>query len=122
MTKVLVVDDATTVRLFMKTIYRSAGVEVAEARDGQEGLEMALSGLSDLAFVDINMPVLDGYEFVRRLREQECGRTLPVVMCSTESKIEDETRAYEAGANYYVRKPVPKELVLQLGRILGGGQ
>lgn len=117
--KILIVDDASTVRMFMKALLSSEGYEVLEARDGSEGWEMALNELPDLAFVDINMPVLDGYGLVRRLREDGSTRKIPVVMCSTESKPIDELHAYEAGANFYMRKPVNKELVLRVADVLG---
>lgn len=117
--KILVVDDAFTVRMYMRGLLSEAGYQVVEARDGQEGLEVALAESPDLAFVDINMPVLDGYGLVRRLREKDETMALPVVICSTESKPVDEAQAYAAGANFYLRKPVPKNLVVGLAGVLG---
>lgn len=117
--KILVVDDASTVRLFFRMLLTQRGFEVIEARDGVEGLEAALESLPGLAFVDINMPALDGYALVRRLRAEPSTRVIPVVMCSTENKAVDETQAYQAGANFYVRKPVCKDLVLRLSEVLG---
>lgn len=119
--KILVVDDATTIRMFFRALFKGVGCEVVEARDGNEGLEVALEARPDMAFVDINMPGLDGYSMVRRLRREPILASLPVVMCSTESKPIDELHAYQAGANFYVRKPVPKALVLNIAAILGGG-
>lgn len=118
--KILVVDDATTVRLYFRTLFARSGCTVVEARDGNEGLEVARAEQPDLIFADINMPILDGYSMVRRLREDPAFKAIPVVMCSTESKPIDEAMAYEAGANFYVRKPVPKDTVLGIRAVLGG--
>lgn len=117
--KILIVDDAQTVRMYLRAMLEEAGHEVLEARDGSEGWELAVSESPSLAFVDINMPVLDGYGLVRKLREDETTLAMPVIMCSTESKPIDEQQAYEAGANFYLRKPVNKDLVTRIARILG---
>lgn len=120
--KILVVDDANTVRMFYRALLSKEGYEVVEARDGSEGLELAVNEVPNLAFIDINMPTVDGYSLVRRLREEPKTRSIPIVMCSTESKPVDEMHAYEAGANFYLRKPVPQELVLQLVAVLGNAK
>lgn len=118
--KILVVDDATTIRMYFRALFTATGCTVVEARDGNEGYELALAEPPDLAFVDINMPGLDGYSLVRRMRREPTLVEVPVVMCSTESKPIDEVKAYQAGANFYVRKPVPKGLVLDIRAVLGG--
>lgn len=119
MAKILVVDDAATVRLFLRSLLGSAEHEVIEAHDGVEGLERALAEIPDLAIVDINMPALDGYGMVRKLRSNPATCAVPVIMCSTESKPVDELHAYQAGANFYLRKPVDPTLVLGLADALG---
>ncbi|MEO1233174.1 MAG: response regulator [Myxococcota bacterium] len=119
MAKILVVDDAATVRMFLRSLLSSAEHEVIEAHDGIEGLEKALSEPPDLAFVDINMPALDGYGMIRKLRADPSTCSLPIIMCSTESKPVDELHAYQAGANFYLRKPVDPTLVLALADIFG---
>ena len=120
MKKVLVVDDAVTVRMYHRSILESAGLTVEEAANGYEGLEKALSEQYALFLVDVNMPKMDGYRMVRRLREQQETRSTPVVMISTEAQQQDGEQAYQAGANLYLTKPVrPEDLSLIVGMLAG---
>jgi two-component system chemotaxis response regulator CheY len=105
MGKILIVDDSVTVRLYHKQILQSGGFEVDEAENGMEALEKVSETEYDLFLVDINMPILDGYTFVQRLRE-DIGFSKIVIMISTEAEIQDKTQAYSSGANYYKVKPV----------------
>jgi two-component system chemotaxis response regulator CheY len=108
--RVLIVDDAATVRMYHRGILESAGYTVEEAWNGIEALEKVLSVPFDLYIVDINMPKLDGYGFLRELRQQDVMQA-PAIMVSTEAAATDETAAWRAGANGYLVKPV---LALQL--------
>jgi two-component system chemotaxis response regulator CheY len=108
--RVLIVDDAATVRMYHRGILESAGYAVEEAWNGIEALEKVLSVPFDLYIVDINMPKLDGYGFLRELRQQDVMQA-PAIMVSTEAAATDETAAWRAGANGYLVKPV---LALQL--------
>ena len=111
--KILVVDDSLTVRLYHKQILAKE-YDCDEAENGMEALEKAQLNQYDLFLVDINMPVLDGYSFVKRLRDGE-GNEAPVVMVSTESEEMDMDLAYEAGASMYLIKPArPDELLLNV--------
>jgi len=110
--KVLVVDDSLTVRMYHCQILQKEGFECDEAENGMEALEKAQLNNYDLYLVDINMPVLDGYSFVKRLREGE-GHLAPVIMVSTESEAKDMDLAYESGASMYLIKPArPDDLAL----------
>lgn len=112
MPKVLIVDDSLTVRMYHKQILENAGFECDEAENGMEALEKAQLNNYDLYLVDINMPILDGYSFVKRLREGE-GHLAPVIMVSTEAEDKDMEMAYKAGASLYLVKPArPNDLVL----------
>ena len=112
--KILIVDDSLTVRLYHRQILDNKGYEVDEAENGMEALEKAQMTQYDLFIVDINMPVLDGYSFVKRLREGE-GSLAPVIMVSTESEELDQTLAFESGASLYLVKPVrPDDLTLNV--------
>lgn len=97
-----------------------AGFTVVEARDGLEGLERALGRHFDLLFVDINMPKMDGYEMIRLVREEPALAKVPVVTISTEAKESDITKAYEAGANFYLVKPVRPGELASAARLLTG--
>ena len=119
MNRILIVDDAATVRLYHRSILESAGYTVEEAWNGIEALEKALEAPFDLYIVDINMPKLDGYGFLRELRQQEIAQQ-PAIMVSTEAAASDERSAYEAGASGYLVKPVrPSQLLTHVRLMLG---
>ena len=110
--KVLIVDDSLTVRLYHRQILQKEGYIIDEAENGMEALEKSQMTQYDLFLVDINMPVLDGYSFVKRLRDGE-GSVAPVIMVSTESENIEQEIAFESGASLYLIKPVrPDELLL----------
>ncbi len=112
--KILIVDDSLTVRLYHRQILEKGGYECDEAENGMEALEKAQLNEYDLYLVDINMPVLDGYSFVKRLRTGE-GSVSPVIMVSTESEEMDMDLAYESGASMYLVKPArPDDLILNV--------
>jgi two-component system chemotaxis response regulator CheY len=119
MKRILIVDDAATVRLYHRGILESAGYKVEEAWNGIEALEKTLDAPFDLYIVDVNMPRLDGYAFLRELRQQE-GPRQPAIMISTEAAGRDEIVAYQAGANSYLVKPVrPARLLAHVRLMLG---
>jgi two-component system chemotaxis response regulator CheY len=123
MKRILIVDDAATVRMYHRSILEAAGYEVGEAWNGIEALEKALEGVStrpfDLYLVDVNMPKLDGYGFLRELRQQEIPQQ-PAIMVSTESGVQDEIAAYRAGANGYLTKPIQAPQLLTHVRLMLG--
>ena len=118
--RILVVDDALTVRMYCRDVLERAGFAVEEAGNGIEGLERALGGGFDLLFVDINMPRMDGYEMVRHVREDPGLHGVPVVAISTEAADADVVRAYRAGANVYMVKPVRAAQLARTAQLLTG--
>jgi len=119
MKRVLIVDDAATVRMYHRTTLEAQGLQVEEAVNGLEALEKALQEPFDLYIVDINMAKMDGYGFLRELRSRDIPQA-PAIMVSTEAEASDQARAYEAGANIYLTKPVkPDQLVLHAFLLLG---
>jgi two-component system chemotaxis response regulator CheY len=117
--RVLIIDDAATVRMYYRSILESAGYKVEEAWNGIEGLEKALKAPFDLYIVDVNMPKLDGYGFLRELRQQDISQS-PAIMVSTEAAAGDELGAYRAGANGYMVKPAkPAQLLSHIRLMLG---
>jgi len=121
MKRILVVDDAATVRMYHRNILQTAGYEVHEAVNGVEALEKALELQFDLYLVDVNMPKLDGYGFLRELRQQDMQQA-PAIMISTEAQAQDRTKAYAAGANLYMVKPMhPAQLLEPVALLLGEG-
>lgn len=113
MSRVLVVDDATTVRMYHCAELVKAGFECEMAANGFEALERCLAEQFALLVVDINMPVMDGYSFLESLRSHPDAPSAfaPVVMISTEDQVADAERAYGAGANAFLTKPVQAGLL-----------
>jgi two-component system chemotaxis response regulator CheY len=119
MKRILIIDDAATVRLYHRNILETAGYGVDEAINGIEALEKALRTPYDLYIVDINMPKLDGYGFLKELRSADLPQA-PAVMVSTEAAAHDEKRALASGANLYLVKPVKPDELLSHARLLLG--
>ena len=117
MPRVLIVDDAATVRLYHRRVVEGMGLAADEAINGVEALEKALVEPYDLYLVDVNMPKLDGYGFLRALRGEAIDQA-PAVMISTEAATHDAERAYDAGANAYLVKPVAPTQLQRLIRLL----
>lgn len=104
--RILIVDDSRMVLDLHTFMLQSGGFEVHQARNGAEALERLLTEHYDLVVTDINMPLMDGYELIRRIRTLPGYQTTPIVIISTESEAKDKFRGFEAGANLYVVKPV----------------
>lgn len=122
MKRILVIDDAATVRLYHRGILEAAGFAVTEAVNGLEALERVLEAPFDLYLVDVNMPKLDGYGFLRELRAKDIPQT-PAIMVSTEAADNDQHLAYISGANLYLVKPVrPEQLLSHVTTLLGAGE
>jgi two-component system, chemotaxis family, chemotaxis protein CheY len=122
--RILIVDDAATVRMYHRKILGDAGWHTDDASNGVEALERVHGQADDehydLYVVDINMPRLDGYGFVRELRRLGAEHQAPVLMVSTEAKSHDASAAFDAGANSYLIKPArPQELVLSAALLVG---
>ncbi len=119
MKRILIVDDAATVRLYHRNILEAAGYVADEAVNGIEALEKTLQTPFDLYVVDINMPKLDGYGFLRELRDQDIPQA-PAIMISTEAEGHDHQQAYASGANAYLVKPVkPEQLLIHVKLLIG---
>ena len=118
---ILVVDDAALVRAYYRSILEGAGFRIEEALNGIEALEMLLDRPADLLVVDVNMPQMDGLTFLRVLRQKDGPiASIPALVTSTESAAADFAAARAAGANYYLVKPVGREQLLELTRLLCG--
>jgi len=119
----LVVDDSPILRTAIKKVARLAGVEedrIHEAGNGQEALEILEMVWIDLVLLDLNMPVMDGEEFVRQLRQREDLADVAVVVVSTEANRERLDRMRSMGVVEVLRKPFePKDLCRLVGKVMG---
>jgi two-component system chemotaxis response regulator CheY len=120
MKHILVVDDAATVRLYHRNILEGAGYQVDEAINGIEALEKSLVKPYDLYIVDVNMPKLDGYGFLKEFRNQEEVLQAPAIMVTTEAGQNDKMLGYEAGVNLYLNKPLKPAELLGFAKLLLG--
>ncbi len=111
--RALVIDDSRTVRIIIGNILRELGMEVVEAGDGREALnQLGVDPDLNLILVDWNMPVMDGYEFIKSVRSQRIYDRIRIMMVTTESESEQVVKALDAGANEYLMKPFTKEVLL----------
>ena len=112
--RTLIVDDSSVMRKIVERALRQAGLDplvVLEAASGIEGLDVLKASQVDLILSDINMPSMDGLEFLRQVRSQNLAPGVPVVMITTESSEEHVKQAIQAGAQGYIRKPFTAEQV-----------
>jgi two-component system chemotaxis response regulator CheY len=119
---VLIVDDSPTIRGFAKVFLKPLGVEVKEAEDGAQALEIVRKSPPAVAVVDVNMPGMDGLAFTREVRsdEREEIARLPVVLLSGETTAELRERGRAAGATDFLGKPLKgPELQAMVKRFLG---
>ena len=122
--RIMIVDDASLVRLYYRRIVEMAGHEVDEALNGIEALEKLVQNsdnLPDLLIVDVNMPQMDGLTFLATLRKQSLPlSSIPALVTSSESNQKDIDAARAAGSNYYLVKPVKESVLVEHITIMCG--
>ena len=114
--RALIVDDSGVMRKIVERSLRQAGLELSEvweASNGLEALALLQEKTPDLILSDINIPSMDGLEFVRQLRGVESAKGIPVVMITTEGSESRVVEALSCGARGYIRKPFTPEQVKQ---------
>ncbi len=111
--KILIVDDDQTTRKLLSFYLKSKGYEPLTAENGLDAIEKLGMNTVNLIMSDINMPYMDGIEFVRNVRANSSWAHIPILMVSTESDPEERERAHNAGANGYLVKPVTAEMVAE---------
>ena len=112
--RTLIVDDSSVMRKIVERSLRQAGIEidkVVEASNGAEALTALENNVVDLILCDINMPVMDGLEFVRQVSTVESAKGVPIVMITTEGSESHVVQALSAGARGYIRKPFTADQV-----------
>ncbi len=120
----LIVDDSSVMRKIVERCLRQAGLDlghVLEASNGAEALALVNENTFDLILSDINMPVMDGLEFVKHLKEMESAKNIPIVMITTEGGEKSVLEALSLGAKGYIRKPfTPDQVKDHVIPVLGG--
>ncbi|MGI6851762.1 response regulator [Mesorhizobium sp. 1B3] len=115
---ILTVDDSRTIREMLRTALCEAGMDVVQAEDGVQGLEVLQSTIPSVIVTDINMPRLDGFGFIEAVRSNDQYRAIPILVLTTESMDEKKDRARRAGATGWIVKPFdPVKLVSAINRV-----
>jgi two-component system chemotaxis response regulator CheY len=123
----MVVDDSRAIRLILSRTLKALGFEVSQAANGKEALAQMSWHDQDLEeerpysliLVDWNMPEMNGLEFVQQVRSKPEFEAVKLMMVTTETQIEQMTRALEAGADEYVMKPFTEEIISDKLRLMG---
>jgi len=104
--KILVVDDSPTIRAALKGLLERMGHTVVEANDGEQALHLYRQDRPGLVLIDVVMPIMDGYESARHMRETKADEWVPIIFLSSKEADQDLNRAIEAGGDDYLVKPV----------------
>jgi two-component system, cell cycle response regulator DivK len=120
--RILVVEDQEDNMQILRDLLSNAGYEMIEAQDGEAGVRIAVSERPDLILMDIQLPLLDGYEATRRIRADPALRATPIIVITSYALSGDEAKAYAAGCDGYVSKPYsPRQLLAKIREYLPDG-
>ena len=111
MRRCLVVDDSRVIRKVARRILEDMRFEIEEAGDGMEALKACRRSMPDAILLDWTMPVMNGIDFLRRLRAEPGGDRPTVVFCTTENDVERISEALDAGADEYMMKPFDGDIL-----------
>lgn len=107
----LVVDDSRVVRKVARKILEELSFDCSEAEDGRQAIDACTRAMPDAILLDWNMPVMNGIEFLKRLRKMTGGEQPKVVFCTTENDLAHIREALSAGANEYIMKPFDSDII-----------
>jgi two-component system chemotaxis response regulator CheY len=111
---ILTIDDSASIRQMVSMTLTSAGLEVIEAINGSDGYDKAISNTVHAVITDLNMPVMNGIEFVRKYRQHPSSKGIPIILLTTESDDELKRQAKEAGATGWIVKPFKQDQLLSV--------
>jgi two-component system cell cycle response regulator DivK len=118
--KILVVEDTEDNRQILRDLLSMAGYDMIEANDGAEGVAKASEHRPDLILMDIQMPVMDGYEATRLIKADPALKAIPVIAVTSYALAGDEAKARAAGCDDYIAKPFsPRQMLAKVREILG---
>jgi two-component system cell cycle response regulator DivK len=119
--RILIVEDTEDNRRIMRDLLMSAGFELFEAHDGEEAVVAAAKFRPDLIMMDIQLPVIDGYEAARRIKADAALKHIPIIAVTSYALSGDEEKAHAAGCEGYVAKPFsPRRLLATVREFLDG--
>lgn len=115
----LVVDDSRMVRKIISVSLRhEKQIKLYEAASGLEAMEKLMETPMDLIFTDINMPNMDGLEFIKRCKEDDLFEAIPIIVITTQDGVEDRERALALGAAGFVTKPLDREAIIKITKAM----
>jgi two-component system cell cycle response regulator DivK len=119
--RILVIEDQEDNRAILRDLLTGAGFELIEAVDGEEGVKLAQSEQPDLILMDIQLPLIDGYEATRQIRAIDDLKSIPIIAVTSYALSGDEAKARAAGCNGYVAKPFsPRQLLAKVREFFPG--
>jgi two-component system cell cycle response regulator DivK len=110
--RILVIEDTPNNRRILNDLLTNAGFEVIEAVDGEKGVAMAGELRPDLILMDIQLPLIDGYEATRRIKANPDLRSIPIIAVTSYALSGDEAKALAAGCDGYFAKPISPRVIL----------
>jgi two-component system, chemotaxis family, chemotaxis protein CheY len=116
--RILVVDDSAVIRALHTYILKSEGFEALEADNGFTALEVLNNHPCHLAIIDVNMPRMDGFTLIRKIRSNPATQEMPIIVVSTQQEAIDHSKGLEAGANAYLIKPTDPDILIDKVRSL----
>jgi two-component system, cell cycle response regulator DivK len=120
--RILMVEDTEDNRQIIRDLMESVGYDLIEAEDGAAGVAMATEHRPDLILMDIQLPVMDGYEACRRIKADPELRHIPIIAVTSYALSGDETKTKAAGCDGYVAKPFsPRQLLAKMNEFLEQG-
>ena len=119
MTSVLIIEDTEDNRVLIKRLLEKSGYETLIAEDGQTGLDIAIEKSPGFILLDIQLPDMDGTEVLKKLRQDETTKSIPVIVVTSYAMAGDRERLVEAGCDGYLEKPIdPSKVINQIETIL----
>lgn len=115
--KIMCIDDSPTIRMLVKQNLVPQGYEIVEAENGQEGLDKVSPDVA-LFLVDVNMPVMNGFDFVKSLKSESAYSSKPVIFLTTESSVDKKNVGKELGVNGWIVKPFEPESLVKIVTML----
>jgi two-component system cell cycle response regulator DivK len=120
--RILIVEDQEDNRAILRDLLSQAGYDLIEAADGGQGVDLAQKERPDLILMDIQLPVIDGYEATRRIKADAQLKAIPIIAVTSYALSGDEAKARAAGCDGYVTKPFsPRQLLAKVREYMPGG-
>lgn len=116
--KVLVVDDDASMTLLLSKCLKENGYEVTAVTEAVEGLEIAMTKKPELIILDVMMPIINGYNFCRLLKQEEAQKNIPIIMLTSRNQAKDIEIGIEMGAEAYLTKPLNTTELLKLIKVI----